>query len=287
MQIHELQEYSGVPESGSFLAIDDGTNTRKIIPINLGIQTEMTQAEAESGTSTAKRILTPKVFHDSVLSIVNSSSQGRVWYGTCPTAASGTTSKIVTVEDGFELVTGATIAVKFTNAAIDSLGYERNLNVNGTGAVNVSVSGMTTFRYNPWSAGDVVVFVYDGIYWQMVSPVTAKKTDITSQVSVSRTGGVTGSTVSVTSAYRTGNVVTAGIRIDAGSAVSAGSNVITFSLNINGSWTGAANVPTYYGSTLMVAGKSAGTNPTVTVRAISALAAAAYSTINMIFPIED
>lgn len=224
-----------------------------------------------------------------LLSDLSKALTGRIWYGTCPTAAGGPEGnpKIVTVESGFDLVTGATIAVKFDNDGIGSPGYERALNVNGTGAIPVSVKGMTTMVYNPWSAGDVVVFVYDGTYWQMVSPVTGKRTDISARVAVSRTGGVTDSTVSVTSAYRIGNVVSASIRIDAGSAASAGANVITFTIDIDGSWTGAISVPAYYGSSLMVANKAAGTAPTVTVRAISAVAAAAYSTFNMVFPIED
>lgn len=171
MQIHELQEYSGVPGSGSVLAIDDGTNTRKIVPGNLGIQTEMTQAEAEAGTSTAKRILTPQVFHDAVLGIVNASNTGRIWYGTCPTAAggSGGNSKIVTVEEGFQLIAGATIAVKFNNAALSAAGYTRSLNVNGTGDVPIRCKGETTFNFQLWESGDVVIFVYDGTNWQMIS----------------------------------------------------------------------------------------------------------------------
>lgn len=114
---------------------------------------------------------------------------GRVWYGTCPTASSGTTDKIVTVDTGFKLETGVTIAVKFDNDCIATMGYQRKLNVNDTGAIPISVKGMTTMTYNPWSAGDVVLFVYDGTYWQMVSPTTDAYTDVSSQVSVTSTTG--------------------------------------------------------------------------------------------------
>ena len=99
---------------------------------------------------------------------------GRVWYGTCPTASSGTGAnpKIVTVDPGFTLEVGVTIAVKFDNAA-GGIGYGRALNVNGTGEIPIMVKGMTgTMQYEPWSAGDVVLFVYDGTYWQMVSTPT-------------------------------------------------------------------------------------------------------------------
>lgn len=66
MQIHELTEFQGMPSSGDFLAIDDGERTQKIEAENLGVTTAMTTAEAEAGTSTAKRVMTPKMFHDYV-----------------------------------------------------------------------------------------------------------------------------------------------------------------------------------------------------------------------------
>lgn len=99
------------------------------------------------------------------------SPPGRVWYGTCRTAAGGTGAnpKIVTVEDGFQLVTGATIAVKFNNAALSAAGYTRSLNVNGTGDVPIRCKGETTFNFQLWESGDVVIFVYDGTNWQMIS----------------------------------------------------------------------------------------------------------------------
>lgn len=94
-----------------------------------------------------------------------------VFYGTCPTAAggAGANPKIVTVEDGFTLTTGATIAVKFDNASLDSAGYPRALNVNETGNVPILCKSQTTFNFQLWEAGDVVMFVYDGTNWRMVS----------------------------------------------------------------------------------------------------------------------
>lgn len=226
MQIHELQEYSGVPGSGSVLAIDDGTNTRKIVPTNLGIQTEMTQEEAETGTSTDKRIVTPQVFHDSVLGIVNTSNTGRVWYGTCPTEAAGTGSnpKIVTVEDGFQLTTGATIAVKFTNAAIGQPGQSRSLQVNGTAATPVMAGGVTAYNQQLWDAGDVVLFVYDGTNWQMASSPRGRLTPSTSW------DNITTGTHNQTWAYREGNVVNLRVAVQTSSSVSAGGNLFVGTL---------------------------------------------------------
>ena len=74
MQIHELNTFTGDPGSGDFLAIDDGSTTKKIPAPNLGISTAMTQAEAETGTSTSKRVVTPSVFKSTVLAIAKTIS---------------------------------------------------------------------------------------------------------------------------------------------------------------------------------------------------------------------
>ena len=66
MQIHELNTFDGTPGSGDYLAIDDGDETFKVGADNLGVTTQMTQAEAEAGTSTQPRVITPKVLHDYV-----------------------------------------------------------------------------------------------------------------------------------------------------------------------------------------------------------------------------
>lgn len=212
---------------------------------------------------------------------------GRVFYGTCPTAASGTTDKIVTVDPDFKLVTGATIAVKFDNDCIATPGYQRKLNVNGTGAISVSVRGMTTMIYNPWSAGEVVLFTYDGTYWQMVSPTTGKETDISNQVTVAKTGGVSQSTVTLQSAKRIGNMVNVTVRVDAGAAVAAGNNVITFTMDVSGKKTGPCLGGSYNSAVPVFALKLEGINPGVTVRALGAVTASMYFTLFYTFMIND
>ena len=68
MQIHELNTFSGTPTNTDYLAIDNGTKTSKIGAGNLGVTTQMTAAEAAAGTSTASRVISPKVLHDYVTS---------------------------------------------------------------------------------------------------------------------------------------------------------------------------------------------------------------------------
>ena len=86
------------------------------------------------------------------------------YYGVCSTAAA-TAAKTVEIE-GFELVEGAMVIVKFTNANSKA---DPTLNVSGTGALpmyrygttKMSTSGTTS----GWLAGAVQLFVYDGTGW--------------------------------------------------------------------------------------------------------------------------
>lgn len=66
MQIHELDTYIGTPSETDFMAVDDGTETFKIPLPNVGVSTEMTLAEAEAGTETEPRVITPAVLNSFV-----------------------------------------------------------------------------------------------------------------------------------------------------------------------------------------------------------------------------
>lgn len=69
MQIHELNTFVGTPSATDYLAIDNGTETNKVPATSLGVSTQMTQAEAEAGTLTDPRVVTPAVFKASVESL--------------------------------------------------------------------------------------------------------------------------------------------------------------------------------------------------------------------------
>ena len=91
------------------------------------------------------------------------------FYATSSSSAS-TKAKTATVQEpsGFELKEGVVVSVKFTNANTAS---SPTLNVDGTGAKPIRTLG-TSSAY--WAAGQTVLFVYDGTYWQVASaPVWA------------------------------------------------------------------------------------------------------------------
>ena len=71
MQIHELDTYIGTPSETDFMAIDDGTETFKIPLPNVGVSTQMTLEEAEAGTETAPRVITPAMLNSFVESKVD------------------------------------------------------------------------------------------------------------------------------------------------------------------------------------------------------------------------
>ena len=89
------------------------------------------------------------------------------YYGVCSTDAD-VSRKTVNI-DGFKLVEGAMVIIKFTNA---NSAYHPTLNVSGTGDYPMYLYGTTEFgmlleydRDRNWVAGAVQVFVYDGNGW--------------------------------------------------------------------------------------------------------------------------
>ena len=93
----------------------------------------------------------------------------KTYYGTCNTTAS-TAAKVVTCS-GFALETGATIFVKFDEG--NTYDGTATLNVNGTGAKDITRIGTTKTTQYYWSTGEVVGFTYDGTNYIMLEKATA------------------------------------------------------------------------------------------------------------------
>lgn len=91
-----------------------------------------------------------------------------LFYAACSTASS-TAAKVASCA-GFSLVTGAVVAVKFTNTNTAS---SPTLNVNSTGAKAIKKYGTAAPETYLWQAGAVVEFVYDGSYWLIANGSTA------------------------------------------------------------------------------------------------------------------
>ena len=75
MQIHELNTFSGNPSQTDYLAVDDGNETMKVPATKVGVSTQMSQAEAEAGTVTDSRVISPSVFKAAVDSLAETAAE--------------------------------------------------------------------------------------------------------------------------------------------------------------------------------------------------------------------
>lgn len=91
---------------------------------------------------------------------------GGTIYATCSTAAA-TAAKTATVANGatFSLFQGAKVSVKFTYA---NSAASPTLNVASTGAKAIWFAGAALTSAQYWAANQVIDFVYDGSYWQVL-----------------------------------------------------------------------------------------------------------------------
>lgn len=83
------------------------------------------------------------------------------------TTGATTAAKTASVTAGtFSLATGARVSVKFSNAHTGT--SAPTLNINSSGAKTIRWRGATITSDQYWAAGQVVDFVYDGTYWNMI-----------------------------------------------------------------------------------------------------------------------
>lgn len=116
MQIHELNNFVGTPTSTDYLAIDNSTTTTKIGATGLGVQDKLTVAEANTGTSTASRIVTPKVVHDYVVQDTTHLASGTISSWASITGNDGSINDIISyIKDRFtwKKLTSVTYPVAF------------------------------------------------------------------------------------------------------------------------------------------------------------------------------
>lgn len=98
-------------------------------------------------------------------------------YATSGTA-SGTTAKVATIQNGgFTLTAGVKVSVKFTYA---NSAANATLNVNSTGAKNIRWRNANLPSDQYWAAGQVVDFVYDGSYWNVIGALNSSSADTSS-----------------------------------------------------------------------------------------------------------
>lgn len=121
-------------------------------------------------------------------------SSPNIPYLTCATAA-GTAAKTTTLVSGTlptTLTAGMQVAVKFTNS---NTAANPTLTIGSYGAKSIKRYGTTspsTSAVTSWNAGNVIIFVYDGTYWQMADWTTTNTTySAITQANIENASGTT------------------------------------------------------------------------------------------------
>lgn len=103
-------------------------------------------------------------------------------YATCETTAD-TVAKIASVVNGtFALETGVKVSVKFTH---ENSVANPTLNINSTGEKTIRYCNANLESTQYWAATQVVDFVYDGTYWQVIGTITEATTSTKGLMSAS------------------------------------------------------------------------------------------------------
>jgi len=90
----------------------------------------------------------------------------RIWHGASSTAAA-TRAKAVTIAELTELSAGDLFVITFSNA--QTYNGAPQMNINGLGAIAIQrLSGTNAARYE-WSAGETVIFLYDGTHFLILN----------------------------------------------------------------------------------------------------------------------
>lgn len=143
MQIHELNSFVGTPSATDYLAIDDGTETNKVPATALGVSTQMTQAEAEAGTETAPRVISPAVLNSFVTNTIKQIAGFKTGNANkAVTSSTATTVTTVQIPDGaWLLVSYMDLSDSGNGVYNHTLGLQtvRSSVANGGGSINAQL----------------------------------------------------------------------------------------------------------------------------------------------------
>ena len=144
-------------------------------------------------------------------------------YATSSTAA-GTTAKTATIVPsvtGWELSSGTTVTVKFTNA---NTATTPTLNVNSTGAKTIKdyAGNALTEAARKWEAGTALTFTYDGTYWRLQDSSVSERINSAESAITQNAENIE---LKVSETDITGNYLVGKINLDATTATIAANRV--------------------------------------------------------------
>lgn len=165
--------------SGAVTSVNGMVGAVTLTKSNVGLTNVDNTADANKNVNSAKTLTTTR----KIDGVNFNGSADITHYGTCSTAAA-TAAKTVACT-GFNLVTGAWIAVRFTvtnTAAVADL----TLNVNGTGAKGIKYRNANLPAVGDLAANRTYLFVYDGTNYQWIGD---RNTDANNYVIQTNTTG--------------------------------------------------------------------------------------------------
>ena len=165
--------------SGAVTSVNGMVGAVTLTKSNVGLTNVDNTADANKNVNSAKTLTTTR----KIDGVNFNGSADITHYGTCSTAAA-TAAKTVACT-GFNLVTGAWIAVRFTvtnTAAVADL----TLNVNGTGAKGIKYRNANLPAVDDLAANRTYLFVYDGTNYQWIGD---RNTDANNYVTQTNTTG--------------------------------------------------------------------------------------------------
>lgn len=165
--------------SGAVTSVNGMVGAVTLTKSNVGLTNVDNTADANKNVNSAKTLTTTR----KIDGVNFNGSADITHYGTCSTAAA-TAAKTVACT-GFNLVTGAWIAVRFTvtnTAAVADL----TLNVNGTGAKGIKYRNANLPAVGDLAANRTYLFVYDGTNYQWIGD---RNTDANNYVTQTNTTG--------------------------------------------------------------------------------------------------
>ena len=117
----------------------------------------------EKGNRASSWSPAPEDVEEAIEAVEDTATEALNKHGFCSCSTAASTAAKTASLTGFQLKTGSTVHVTFTNANSKA---SATLNINSTGAKTIKWNGQSlTATESPWAAGECVTFVYDGYYW--------------------------------------------------------------------------------------------------------------------------
>ena len=157
------------PTTTEIVAVDN-TGSQKMLEIGDGLSLENGTLKAVGGSGDVDLSGYLQLSGGTMSGVLKQNTLSLL-VGSCSSASTAATN-FATVSGNFTLSTGAVVAIEFANAwGFNFSAQTRKLNVNNTGAYTIQ-------NLIPWSAGDIILFRFDGTNWNQLTTNNAMRFNV-------------------------------------------------------------------------------------------------------------